>query len=269
MSSALRAQLAWAAVVVGLAVAAVLRPDVGLALPNPDRARAMELDALLDGLPSDALVVVGFDPDLGTYAELRPTVRVLLDEIVDHGARIALMSFTPEGRALAIAELGRLTREGTAPAVSDLGFTPGAEAALVAAAQGLPAAADGLASELADGIGTADLAVVVGGNDLGPRSWVEQVVPRAPDLPLAAVAPTVLLPELLPYLDSGQLDALLGTVRDGAAYRSLVGQARPDDPGPTPLGVVAGIGVALVVLGDAVARRAARGVRLVLRGREP
>ena len=39
---------------------------------------------------------------------------------------------------------------------------------------------------------------------------------------LVAVAPTVLLPELTPYLESGQLRALLATPRDGAAYRESV-----------------------------------------------
>ena len=29
-----------------------------------------------------------------------------------------------------------------------------------------------------DGIGTMDAILVVGGNDFGPRSWVEQVLPR-------------------------------------------------------------------------------------------
>ena len=61
--------------------------------------------------------------------------------------------------------------------------------------------------------------VVIGGNDLGPRSWIEQVAPRIAEVPFLAVTPTVLLPEVQPYLDSGGLPAVLGTPRDGAAYR--------------------------------------------------
>ena len=62
---------------------------------------------------------------------------------------------------MAVAELARLGREGTGE-VEDLGFVSGAEAGLV---------------DLSDGLAEGrDAVIVVGGNDLGPRSWVEKVV---------------------------------------------------------------------------------------------
>ena len=97
---------------------------------------------------------------------------------------------------------------------------------------------------------------MVGGNDLGPRSWVEQVRTRAPSLPIAAVTPTVLLPELTPYLATGQLEALLGTIADGAAYRSQVAtglDAEGIEPGPQPLAILAGLLLGVVVLAQAIA----------------
>ena len=132
-------------------------------------------------------VLVGFDPDLGTYAEVRPTVRALIADLLDRGARLDVVSLTAEGRALGIAERDRLVRGGAEEAaLRDLGFVAGAEAGLVDLAQDL--------GEQYDAI------VVVGGNDLGPRSWVEQVVPRVGDVPVLAVTPVVLLPEVRPYL---------------------------------------------------------------------
>lgn len=241
--------------------AAWLLPDPGsLQLATGDRTAADGWTAALDALPDDATVLVGFDPDIGTYAEVRPTVRTALADLLNRNARLAFVSLTPEGRALLVTELARLRRADANPArMLDLGFLPGAEAALVsiAASPPVPTDADGeIARRLAeDGIEAVDAVVVVGGNDLGPRSWVEQVGPRVDGLPVLAIAPTVLLPELQPYLASGQLAALLGTPRDGAAYRSdadlgsLERLRAAEDPPVAALTL--GLLLAIVVVGQA------------------
>jgi hypothetical protein len=232
---------------------------------SPDAAD--DVAELLDALPADSLVLVGFDADLGTYAEIRPTVRTMLADLLERGSRLAFVSLTPEGRALAIAERRRLVSTGVAAdRLSDAGFIPGGEAALVRLAGAIGTGADGLVGGLpAEPIG---LAVVIGGNDLGPRSWVEQFAPRVDGVDLVALAPSVLLPELQPYLSSGQLQALLATPRDGAAYRESVGPTDLGEiPGPAPLAVLAGLLVAIGVLGVAVAGRIGDALREP-RGRE-
>jgi hypothetical protein len=230
---------------------------------------------LLDGLSDGAAVLVAFDPDLGTYAEIRPTVRALLADLLDRGTDLAFVSFTPEGRALSSLELARLAATGVdAARIADLGFRTGAEAALLeltrdplAGAEARGAAADVLAQSGLEGLG---LALVIGGNDLGPRSWVEQVRTRAPSLPIAAVTPTVLLPELTPYLATRQLEGLLGTVADGAAYRlqhaAGDGAASADDPRPAPLALLAGVLVAVALLVQSAAGAVADAMRAIGRG---
>lgn len=250
-----------------LLTAAILAPSLpGLGLVAADRARADAMVRELDQVPaSEGLVVVSFDPDLGTYAEIRSTVRLLMADLLQRGVRLALVSFTPEGRALAVAELERLRDDTTDDQLFDLGYRPGAEAALVRAVQRPTSITEGpLARLAAGGLGAADLVLLVGGNDLGPRSWVEQVATRLPDLRLAAVTPAVLLPELEPYLASGQLDALLGTIHDGSAFRATVdpsvlaaSDARPIGPLPVLVGLI----VALVLLGQVLAVRARRELR--------
>jgi hypothetical protein len=208
----------------------------------------------LDELPPDALVLVGFDPDLGTYAEIRPTVRALLADLLARSARLAFVSLTPEGRALAIAERERIAADGAAlERLTDIGFVPGAEAAIVRIADAVDQDGDGGA--LLDGPAEPiALGLIIGGNDIGPRSWVEQFEPRVEGVELMAVAPSVLLPELAPYLDSGQLVALLATPRDGAAYRDASGVG-DELPGPAPLPILVGLLVAAGVLGTAVISR--------------
>ena len=256
-------------VVLGVAVVVGSGSRDGLELANPAAATG-DLARVLDGLPDEGLVLVGFDPDLGTYAEIRPTVRALLADLLDRGARLAIVSLTPEGRALAIAERERMVRAGAdAARLFDLGFVPGAEAALVGLARELTdASADGIVPGLPQAIASEEavMGLVIGGNDLGPRSWVEQFRPRTDSIPLVAVAPSALLPELRPYLASGQLAALLGTPRDGAAYIASLdlGTAAAglvEEDGPAPLAVLVGLLAAIAVLGAGVGARLADGLR--------
>ena len=276
-AGALLRRVAPALLVVVLAIALLVPAVQGLRLGAAGAASVERWNATLDALPSEPLVLVAHDPDLGTYAEIRPTVRTALADLLSRDARLAFVSLTPEGRALLIAELARLAREVVNPArLLDLGFVPGAEAALVSLAAGpsVPAVAEGSIARSIAGEGTAafDALLVVGGNDLGPRSWVEQFTPRAADLPVLTLTPTVLLPELQPYLDSGQVDAALATPIDGAAYRAAVDlgpleRLREADE-PSPLGVLVGLLVAIAVLGQGWARRAAAAIRGAAREQE-
>ena len=268
---AILGRMAAPALLLVLAGAVLLPADIGLRLDRADSSASRGMDAALDRLPENPTVLVGFDADLGTYAEVRPTVRALLADLLARGANLAFISLTPEGRALAIAELNRLNRlEADPRQIVDLGFLPGAEAALVALARGLgPHAAEGTISAL---LGTAELpdpgmALVIGGNDLGPRSWVEQVAPRRESLQIVAVAPTVLLPELQPYLASGQLAALLATPRDGAAYRASVElgplERLAESAEPSSLAILLGVLAAVMVLGHSLGGGFASAMRAV------
>lgn len=243
MSSAL-ARFAAAALLLALGAAVLLPAPAWLTLAATGGTSVSRMLEVVEAVPSGGRVLVAFDPDLGTYAEIRPTVRALIDELAGREVRIGIVSLTPEGRALAIAELARI---GGAPGAdgtpNDLGFVTGAEAAIVDLAEDPPAA---------------DALVVVGGNDIGPRSWVEQYLPRVPDLPAVAIAPGVLLPETRPYLASGQLDAALLTPGDGAAFREAIGA---DAAGPSPVAVLVGLGIAIIVIGQALLARVASVVR--------
>ena len=265
----LLARLAPVLLVLLLAGGWLLPATDGIDLASADSEPVETWQAVLDGLPADAIVLVGFDPDIGTYPDIRPTVRAAVADLLNRDARLAFVSLTAEGRALLLGELRRLERATANPArLLDLGYLPGAEAALVSLAGGpsVPAGADGaLARSLAaDGFGALDAALVVGGNDIGPRSWVEQVLPRVAALPLLGIAPTTLLPELQPYLEGGQLDGLLATPRDGAAYRAVaelgpLERLREVDPAVAP--VLLGLLVAIVVIGQAWTTRVAASIR--------
>lgn len=249
----------------------------GLRLASPDRSRVDQLRLAIGNLPDDALVLIACDADLGTYPEIRATTRVALDDLAAHQARLAIVSFTPEGRAIAAAERDRISRGGRIEPPADLGFVAGAEAGLVRSiASIVPSEANGAVvdaiRERGGGIGAFDMVLIVSGSDISARSWVEQVGSRLPDLPLISIAPTFLDPELEPYLRSGQLAALLATLREGIAYVEAVSAGSATSPGPTPgpLPMLIGMLAAIGALAEAAFRRLVRRRgRRALNGRAP
>lgn len=251
-----------------LVLASLLDAGIGgLRLSSPDRSRVDQLRQVIASLPDGAFVLVACDADLGTYPEIRTTTRVAIDDLEGHDARLAIVSFTPEGRAIAAAERDRIARAGGEPP-ADLGFVAGAEAGLVRSVSSIvPPGASGptidAIRERGGGLAAFDLVLVVSGSDISARSWVEQVGSRLPDLPIVAIAPTFLDPELEPYLRSGQLRGLLATLREGVTFTESVPPGPPSDPGPAPgpLPMLIGMLAAITVLGEAAFRR------LVRRGR--
>ena len=66
--SALAARLAPLLLVVALAAALLAGLDDRLMLESADDGAARAVTAAFDAMPDDALVLVGFDPDVCTYA---------------------------------------------------------------------------------------------------------------------------------------------------------------------------------------------------------
>jgi hypothetical protein len=205
-----------------------------------DRTRVTELRAAVGSLAAGAGVVIGFDPDVGTYPEIRPAVRRLVRLLAARGSPLSFVSLTPEGRALAAAELAALDLAAVPAIAAGPRWISGAEAGLVRYLSGFPADA-----------ARPGLVVVVGGVDIGPRTWVEQAAPRLPGVPIVAVAPTALRPELEPYRASGQLAALIATLPDLSALAGLGGEDVPDaraDRPPSNAALLLGMLVAIAFL---------------------
>jgi hypothetical protein len=249
--------LDWVALLVLVAAGVLIGPSIpggSVPLANPDATAADSVASAFDGLPDTPIVLVAMDADMGTYPEIRATARSAFADLLERGASIAFVSVSIEGRAIAVAELDRLRQAGTPDdRLLDLGFVAGAEAGMVrlvdaALRPGMAGPIALLMAQRAGGIGAFDMILVVGGGDIGPRSWVEQVGTRLPAVPMVAIAPTFVRPELAPYLRTGQLTAMLATVRDDAAYLGRAPQAGSADTPPSSLAMLLGMLAALVVL---------------------
>jgi hypothetical protein len=258
LAPGVRAGIPALALLVLLAVASFV-PRIEVTAGGSDEASARDLEAVITGLPAGAPVLVDIDGDLGTYPEIRAATRAALADLMSQGANLAIVSFSAEGRAIAAAEIARLRNLGAGPdRLLDLGFRSGGEPALVQlAGSGIGPDANGPFADALRKGGTRSfrLALVIGGAEIGPRSWVEQVQPRLPDLPIGGITPSFLLPEVLPYRSSGQLIALLGTLPADVAYAKTVGAKGTafgpgsfTDRSPSGGAMVFGILVAIAVL---------------------
>ena len=258
LSPGLRAGIPALALLILLSIASFV-PGIDLASSGVEDGPGRDLEAVIQGLPAGAPVLVDIDADLGTYPEIRSATRAALADLMRQGANLAIVSFSGEGRAIAVAEIARLRDLGAGPdRVVDLGFRSGGEPALVQLATGgIGQTASGPLADVLrkSGVGSIRLALVIGGAEIGPRSWVEQVQPRLPDLPIAAITPGFLLPEVLPYHSSGQLIALLGTLPADISYAKGVaargaafGSGSFDERGPNGAAVTLGMLVAIAVL---------------------
>lgn len=264
MTDALRRAAAPLGLLIVLVVAIALPIGDELDLAQPDSEAAEGFADLVATIPADSSVLLGFDPDIGTYAEVRPTVRAVIAALAERGVGFVLVSLTPEGRALAVEERASLVEGGAdGSSLVDLGFIPGSEAALVRIANAL-SGSSALGTSARAELAGVDVVLVVGGNDIGPRSWVEQVAPRVESIRLAAISPTILLPEVAPYAETGQLVATISNPRDGAALRELLdattGRA-DDDDGPPVGAVLVGLAVAIAFLGEGLVRWSLRTAR--------
>jgi hypothetical protein len=246
----------------GLAIAWLL-PSLGVPSPGWSASSwlhpAMELHDVIEALPHDAVVVVDIDADLGTYPEIRYATRAVFADLLAAGGRLGIISFSPEGRAVAVAEIARLRGLGAGDdRLLDLGFRSGGDAALVQlAGQGIgpdPSGPLADAFRAQHGLAAVSLTIVVGGTEIGPSVWVQQVLPRAPSLHVAAITPSFLLPEVQPYRDTGQLVAVVGTLPNAVDYGQAVaagsggGAAAFTERPPSVLALLVGMIVAIALL---------------------
>ena len=258
LSPGVRTGIPTLALLILLAIASLV-PGIGFVAGGSADSAGRDLEAAIGRLQTGAPVLVDIDGDLGTYPEIRYATRAALADLMLRGANVAVVSFSGEGRAIAVAEIARLRHLGVGPdRVADLGFRSGGEPALVQlASEGIGPNTSGSFADAVrkDGLASFRLALVIGGAEIGPRSWVEQVQPRVPALPIAAITPSFLLPEVLPYRSSGQLVALVGTLPAGLAYGQQVaargaefGPGRFAERLPSGAAIVFGMLVAIAVL---------------------
>ncbi|OQY21445.1 MAG: hypothetical protein B6I34_07315 [Anaerolineaceae bacterium 4572_32.1] len=195
--------------------------------------------SLLDGqsalaLPPGSVIVMAFDYNPATAAELSRQARAIVDHLMSRNLRIMVISLYPEGAALAsdiLDELAATHDYEYGQNYIHLGYLPNQPASVRYFLDTGPAG--GGWTDYQRGKPVAEYPIAQGVNDLSAikliieltgdkrtlQTWVEQVTART-NLPLAAGVSASGAPYAQPYLDSGQLRALLVGLPGAAEYEA-------------------------------------------------
>ena len=215
---------------VGLPLITGFPPTQAGKLQPPEMVDAL---ALINNLPSTATgapVLLVFDYEPALSGELEAAAAPLLDRLLLQGPRLALISTSPTGPALAEHFLLDAT---ASPLVAgqqyvNLGYLPGGPAGVLFFATSPTVAArftlDGQpAWQLPPLQGIQRLSdfsavIVLTDNADSGRVWIEQAGPELGNVPMLMVISAQVEPMILPYYDSGQIKGLVTGLAGGEAF---------------------------------------------------
>ncbi|MEW6277827.1 MAG: hypothetical protein AB1758_04320 [Candidatus Eremiobacterota bacterium] len=229
----------------GVAVAVTLPMFLGISLPTPAGKPVLDVYRFLDRLPRGSRVWFGYDAYASTTAEVGPAATALSRHLFSRGCRLVCTSTIPDGAMLARKYVGRVAQEMGQVYGRDyciLGYKSGDKIAVNQMSMDLRAAfPTDLAGtpvaqlEVMQGVRNArDFACVVTCSDNRTFDYYAIIVHSQHGTPIVGAATAVMVAELYPYYNSGQIKGMLGGLRGAAEYEGLV-----NHPGNATAGMLA------------------------------
>lgn len=198
---------------------------------------AMKFKALIDSIPAGAVVMVSFDHEASTIAEVRPLATVLARHLFSRDIKIVGLSLFAEGTAIGNQVLSLVAEEFGKEYGRDwvfLGFRPQFQAAILGMGENIADVFprdyyNQVTSELpliqrVSNYSQIALVVSVADGDLG-YAWVDYAYTRH-HARVAAMLTAVMVASYMPLYASGQLAGLVNGLKGAADYERLL-----DKPG--------------------------------------
>ncbi|MFN2237055.1 MAG: hypothetical protein ACK2U1_22740, partial [Anaerolineales bacterium] len=189
---------------------------------------------IISALSQEDTVLISFDFEPGLIGEMEATSAALLGNIMEKGAKLALVSTSPTGPALAerfIHDIQDSHPNSGGIQYVNLGYIPGGVSGLAAFANNpnwaAPNSLDGTQAwetqPLTNIKSISDFAFVllISDNPNTTRAWVEQVNPHLEPVPMIVAVSAQVEPVARTYL--GQIDGLVSGLVGGAAYEVMAG----------------------------------------------
>lgn len=257
----------------------------GLRFPEvPGRMATATFDAI-EAVPAGSRVLISYDFDPASAAELEPMANAVLHHCASKGHRIVLMALWPLGKQLADDAVRDILLEFHPEKVEgvdyvQLGFKTGNEGVIKLMSTAVPEAysADAKGTPLANlpimegvrTVGDFDLVVSISGGTPGSKEWVQYADGAMPEAFTFVTGTTgVQASQLLPYYPK-QMEGMLIAIKGAAEYEMLVTGKYPVDHAEDRLSlgrkrmgpqfVAHLLIIGLIVLGN-VAMVAGRGVK--------
>lgn len=201
---------------------------------QPASTGLAEMTTRIDSMPPESVVLIGMDYDLSLAGEINNVAVPVLVHLMSKQISMVFIPTHPTGSAMSklLIETGNnwLTDYPSQKAFV-LSFIPGGATGILQLATDLrgaaPVSSDGtnpwLSQELVNIRNISDFTFVLVLTDSANsgRDWIEQVQPRLVDKPLYVITSRQAKPILEPYLESGQIQAMVAGISDGASYERI------------------------------------------------
>ncbi|NLA59778.1 MAG: hypothetical protein GX863_01570 [Firmicutes bacterium] len=229
----LDARFIYLIMLIGIAIPLIKPIGLPLQVVDTTRQAFQEVEKLDPG----AKVLMSFDYSPGGAAELDPISAAMLTHFLRKDAKIYAVTSVPEGTMFAEQNLKAYEAAGKAYGTDyvNLGYFAGGESAVAALSEdfrsvfktdieGTPVDQIPMMKDVHD---MNDMDMVVSVN-VGPggaataQVWVRQVAVVYTKVPVVLGVTAVMTPNIMPYLQSGQIKGLLGGLRPAAEYEILL-----------------------------------------------
>jgi hypothetical protein len=201
---------------------------------QPAGAGLAEMTSRIDSMPPESVVLIGMDYDLSLAGEINNVALPVLVHLMSKQVSMVFVPTRPTGSAMAklLIETGKnWLPEYPNQKTFVLSFIPGGAAGLLQLAtdlqEAVPVSIDGtdpwVSQELVNIRNISDFSFVLILTDSANsgKDWIEQVQPRLAAKSLYVIASRQAEPILEPYLKSGQIQAMVAGISDGATYERV------------------------------------------------
>lgn len=210
-----------------------------LSIPLSTGAGVQKFYDIMDAIPAGEKVIFSLDYAPSGAPDVHPQAIAIMEHMMQKGVGVIFVAFWEAGPMFGEQLIRAYEEQGYEYGVhfANLGYMPGAESAIKRFGEDVagqitrdfrnnPTSSLPIMQGIKD---TRDVAAVIcfsAGNP-GVQEWVRQV--QGPlDINLLAGAVTVSVPQYMPYVDAGQVKAMLGGLRGAAEYEVVMG-----NPGPS------------------------------------
>ncbi|MBP8613797.1 MAG: hypothetical protein KBI40_02930 [Firmicutes bacterium] len=218
---------------------------------------------MVDSLSPGSAVIVSMDTSPGGYGELSSGALALLNHLAEKEIRVIGMGFFDTGPSLLETALGGSDFRNKEYGIdyANLGYLAGGETAMAKVAKDIPGSfprdyRGNVTSELPvmKGITSCEdiaLIISISSGTPGVPEWIRQVGDPL-GVPIATVIVAVNVPNMTPYVQSGQIVGMIPSMKGAAGYESLMGTAGLGTRGMDAQSISHLMILALVVLGNVV-----------------
>jgi len=188
----------------------------------------------IEKIPADSVVILSFDYDPSTSAELQPMANAIVEHCFRKNIKIVAMAFWPQGAQLAtniLAEKGAKYKKEYGIDYINLGYKVGGQVVMDSMGTAIRAAyPNDLENRPLDSFEfmkklnkLQDFAMIISfsAGDPGIKQWAMIAHDRF-KLPVTGGVTAVTAPEIMPMYNAGQLIGFMGGLRGAAEYETLI-----------------------------------------------